>query len=101
MILPSISGAALGSIQALGGELTSRLRAALSIGQATRLVQIETPLPSCTLVVERLTLTEAVHAAEPLWAEVDCLSTSVSLELKAFFTATPKAGPQSVQAVAC
>lgn len=87
MILPSISGAALGSLQsglqALGGELTSRLRSALSIGQATRLVQIETALPSCTLVVERMTLTEAVHAAEPLWAEVDCLSTSAYLELKA------------------
>lgn len=87
MILPSINGAALGTLQnplqALGGELTSRLRSALGIGQATRLVQIETALPASTLVVERLTLTEAVHAAEPLWAEVDCLSTSAFLELKA------------------
>lgn len=73
-------GDALG---ALGGELVSRLKAALSIGQATRLIQIETALPSATLVVERLRLSEAVHANEPLWAEVDCLSTSAYLELKA------------------
>lgn len=83
MILPPISGGALTSLSSLGGELTSRLRAALTIGQHTRLLQIETPLPSATLVVERLKLSEAVHADEPLWAEVDCLSTSAYLELKA------------------
>lgn len=93
MNLPSIGGAAssLGASlpdlasawQALGGDVISRLKAALGIGQATRLLQIETALPSGTLVVERLHLTEAVHASEPLWAEVDCLSTSAYLELKA------------------
>ncbi|WP_290871722.1 type VI secretion system Vgr family protein, partial [Aquabacterium sp.] len=82
--LTSALGASLGD--ALGGAfggLVSRLQAALSIGQATRLIQIETALASATLVVERLSLTEAVHADEPLWAEVDCLSTSAYLELKA------------------
>ncbi|RZI85640.1 MAG: type VI secretion system tip protein VgrG [Rubrivivax sp.] len=83
MNLPSMSGGALSSLPALGSTLTSRLMAALGIGQHTRLIQIETPLASGTLVVERLTMTEAVHAAEPLWAEVDCLSTSAYLELKA------------------
>lgn len=83
MILPPISGGALTSLPALGGELISRLRAALTIGQHTRLVQIETTLPSATLVVERMAITEAVHADEPLWAEVDCLSASAYLELKA------------------
>ncbi|MDI1260551.1 type VI secretion system tip protein TssI/VgrG [Aquabacterium sp.] len=83
MILPPISGGALTSLSALGGELVSRLRAALSIGQQTRLVQIDTALPANTLVVERLRIAEAVHAEEPLWAEVDCLSTSAYLELKA------------------
>jgi type VI secretion system secreted protein VgrG len=83
MILPPISGGALTSLSALGGELVSRLQAALSIGQHTRLVQIDTALPANTLVVERLQITEAVHADEPLWAEVACLSTSAYLELKA------------------
>ena len=83
MILPPISGGALTSLSALGGELVSRLRAVLSIGQQTRLLQIDTVLPSGTLVVERLRITEGVHADEPLWAEVDCLSTSAFLELKA------------------
>ncbi|HYR25564.1 MAG TPA: type VI secretion system Vgr family protein, partial [Aquabacterium sp.] len=71
------------AFHSLGGELISRLHAALTLGQATRLLQIETALPSATLVVERLHLTEAVHATEPLWAEVDCLSTSAHLALKA------------------
>ncbi|MBA4109696.1 MAG: type VI secretion system tip protein VgrG [Leptothrix sp. (in: Bacteria)] len=84
MILPPISGGALtSSLSALGGELVSRLRAALTLGQHTRLVQIDTALPATTLVVERMQITEAVHAHEPLWAEVDCLSTSAYLELKA------------------
>ncbi|RZL04016.1 MAG: type VI secretion system tip protein VgrG [Rubrivivax sp.] len=83
MILPPIGGGALTSPHALGGELISRLRAALTMGQHTRLVQVDTTLPSATLVVERMTITEQVHAVEPLWAEVDCLSTSAYLELKA------------------
>ncbi|MES2089984.1 MAG: type VI secretion system Vgr family protein, partial [Pseudomonadota bacterium] len=82
MTLPPLGGA-LASLQSLGGELASRLRAALSIGQHTRLLQIETALPSATLVVERCRIAESVHASEPLWAEVDCLSTSAFLELKA------------------
>jgi type VI secretion system secreted protein VgrG len=67
----------------LGSEALSRLHAALTIGQSTRLIQIETTLASGTLVVERFTLTEAVHADEPMWAEVDCISTNAHLELKA------------------
>lgn len=77
--LPDLSSA----FGQLGTELVSRLKAALGIGQATRLLQIETALPSATLVVERCHITEAVHADEPLWADIDCLSTSAYLELKA------------------
>ncbi len=40
-------------------------------------------MPSASLVVERCRITEAVHAIEPLWAEVDCVSTHALLELKA------------------
>jgi hypothetical protein len=68
----------------VGAPLLSRLQAALKLGQSTRLLQIETALPSASLVVERCRITEAVHAAEPLWAEVDCVSTDAGLpELKA------------------
>jgi len=72
-----------GDLSSLGAELVSRLKASLSIGQSTRLIQIETALASGTLVVERFTLTEGVHADEPMWAELDCLSTNAHLELKA------------------
>jgi type VI secretion system secreted protein VgrG len=61
----------------------SRLRAALGIGQATRLLQLHTPLPEGSLVLERCRIEEAAHAAEPLWAQLDCLSTNAHLELKA------------------
>ncbi|MFT3858187.1 MAG: phage late control D family protein [Aquabacterium sp.] len=73
----------MSGLSGLGIELVSRLKAALSIGQATRLIQLDTPLPAGTLVVERFTLHEAVHADEPLWAEIDALSTNAHLELKA------------------
>jgi type VI secretion system secreted protein VgrG len=72
-----------GGLFGLGAELASRLKASLSIGQSTRLIQIETPFSSGTLVVERFTLTEGVHADEPMWAELDCISTNAHLELKA------------------
>ncbi|MDE2402462.1 MAG: type VI secretion system tip protein VgrG, partial [Burkholderiales bacterium] len=71
-----------GGLSSLGAELVSRLKASLSIGQSTRLIQIETALPSGILVVERFTLAEGLHADEPMWAEVDCLSTNAHLELK-------------------
>ena len=77
------SAAAQAQVAGLGAQLTSRLQAALKLGQSTRLLQIETALPSASLVVERCRVTEAVHAAEPLWAEVDCVSTHALLELKA------------------
>lgn len=92
MNLPSVGGmvaasraaaSSLSDPSSLLDEGLSRLKAALGIGQATRLLQLETALPSATLVVERCRVTEAVHAAEPLWAEVDTLSTSALLELKA------------------
>ena len=77
------SAAAQAQVAGLGAQLTSRLQAALKLGQSTRLLQIETALPSASLVVERCRVTEAVHATEPLWAEVDCVSTHALLELKA------------------
>ena len=49
----------------LTGDLLARLRTALTLGQDTRLLQLETPLESGTLVVERCRITEAVHANEP------------------------------------
>jgi type VI secretion system secreted protein VgrG len=69
----------------------SRLKALLSIGQQKRLLQIETALPSATLVVERAQWREDVSGLSagvlapltPLVAEVDCLSTSALLSLKA------------------
>ena len=38
-------------IDGLAGDLLARLRAALTLGQATRLLQVETSLASGTLVV--------------------------------------------------
>jgi len=72
-----------GGLSGLDAELLSRLKAALGIGQATRLIQLESAMASGTLVVSRFQLTEAVHADEPLHAEIDCISTSAFLELKA------------------
>ncbi|MBX3618824.1 MAG: type VI secretion system tip protein VgrG [Rhizobacter sp.] len=70
-------------------DTLDRLRALLSIGQHRRLLQLETALPSATLVVERVQWHEHLsgHAIEagplaPLLADVDCLSTSVHLSLK-------------------
>lgn len=67
----------------LGNDLLSRLSAALGIGQSTRLLQLHTPLPEGSLVLERCRIHEGVHAHEPLWAELDCLSTNAHLALKA------------------
>ena len=73
-------------------EAFSRLKAALSIGQQKRLLQLETAFPSATLVVERAQWRENVNGfapqgkppvLAPLIAVVDCLSTSAHLELKA------------------
>ncbi|MBC7954519.1 MAG: type VI secretion system tip protein VgrG [Cytophagales bacterium] len=70
-------------------EAFSRLKAALNISQHKRLLQLETALPSATLVVERAQWRENVSgfdqptALAPLIATVDCLSTSAHLELKA------------------
>jgi len=68
----------------------SRLKATLSISQHKRLMQLETALPSATLVVERAQWNEdtsglgsEAQALSPLLAVVDCLSTSAHLELKA------------------
>ena len=69
----------------------NRLKAALSIGQTNRLLQLETALPSATLVVERAEWHEDTSGLgpdpqaaplAPLVAEVDCLSTSAHLPLK-------------------
>ncbi|MBT9525363.1 MAG: type VI secretion system tip protein VgrG [Rhizobacter sp.] len=71
-------------------EGLSRLKALLSISQQKRLMQLETALPSATLVVERAQWQEDtsglgtdVQPLSPLLATVDCLSTSAHLELKA------------------
>ena len=45
------SAAAEAQVAGLGAQLTSRLQAALKLGQSTRLLQIETALPSASLVV--------------------------------------------------
>ncbi|MCR5885990.1 phage late control D family protein [Rhizobacter sp. J219] len=67
----------------------SRLAAMLPLGQHKRLLQLETALPSATLVVERAQWQENVNDCgstqmlSPLVAEVDALSTSAQLSLKA------------------
>ncbi|MEY2890765.1 MAG: hypothetical protein RJA98_673, partial [Pseudomonadota bacterium] len=72
----------------------TRLQALLNISQHHRLLQLETALPSATLVVERATWSESVSgrgasgsaAGDELGgisAEIDALSTNVQLELKA------------------
>lgn len=73
-------------------DLLNRLLAPLLISQHKRLLQLETALPSCTLVVERAQWIENLSGLSetpselpplsPLIATVDCLSTSASLELK-------------------
>jgi type VI secretion system secreted protein VgrG len=74
---------ASGAMSRPGQDLLSRLSAALGIGQSTRLLQLHTPLPEGSLVLERCRIHEGVHATEPLWAELDCLSTNAHLALKA------------------
>ncbi len=71
-------------------EGLSRLKSLLSISQHKRLMQLETALPSATLVVERAQWQEdtsdlgsGVQPLSSLLATVDCLSTSAHLELKA------------------
>lgn len=85
--LPGLSPHGLQAQAGLGTEGLSRLKSAIAIGQHTRLIQIDTPLPEGTLVVERFRLDEAVQADEPLWAELDCLSTNAHLQLKALMGA--------------
>jgi type VI secretion system secreted protein VgrG len=63
-------------------SLATSLLAAVQLSQATRLLQLDTALPAATLLVERATLTESLHAAEPLRAEIDCVSTEAGLPLK-------------------
>ena len=71
-------------------EGLSRLKALLSISQHKRLMQLETALPSATLVVERAQWQEdtsglgtGAQPLSPLLASVDCLSTNANIELKA------------------
>ena len=59
------------------------LRAALSLTQNTRLLQLETALPSGALVPERCTVREALHAEHPFLTELDCVSTLDALSLGA------------------
>jgi len=73
---------ASGAMSRPGQDLLSRLSAALSIGQSTRLLQLHTPLPEGSLVLERCRIHEACTPPTPLWAELDCLSTNAHLALK-------------------
>lgn len=64
----------------LTSGLASRLDFPALLGQRSRLLQIETALPSTALLVERLHGREAID--EPFRFELDCLGTSAQLELK-------------------
>uniref|UniRef100_UPI0035AFA930 type VI secretion system Vgr family protein n=1 Tax=Aquabacterium sp. TaxID=1872578 RepID=UPI0035AFA930 len=77
--LPSTSPSGL--LDSLPDALTSRLDFTRFFSQATRLIQLDTALPGAALVVERLQGREAIN--EPFRFELDCLSTSAHLELKA------------------
>lgn len=57
------------------------LRAALSLTQNTRLLQLETALPSGALVPERGTVREALHAEHPFLTELDCVSALGAISL--------------------
>jgi len=61
--------------------LLAQLRAALSLTQNTRLLQLDTALPSGTLIPERCTVHEALHAEHPFLAELDCVSTHSGIPL--------------------
>lgn len=63
-------------------SMGSSLLAAVQFSQARRLLQLDTALPAATLLVERATLTESLHASEPLRADVDCVSIDAGLPLK-------------------
>ncbi|TAL15907.1 MAG: type VI secretion system tip protein VgrG [Aquabacterium sp.] len=67
-------------VTAVASGLASRLDFPALLGQDSRLLQIETALPSTALLVERLRGREAVDA--PFHFELDCLATSAHLELK-------------------
>lgn len=64
-----------------GGGLLAQWRAALSLTQDTRLLQLDTALPSGTLIPERCTVHEALHADHPFLTELDCVSTDASIPL--------------------
>ena len=69
--------------------LLAQLRAALSLTQNTRLLQLDTALPSGTLIPERCTVHEALHAEHPFLAELDCVSTHSGIPLSSLMgTAT-------------
>ncbi len=75
----------------LASSALARLSALLEISQHRRLLQLETALPSATLVVERANWREGVSSVDVdpgsalggISAEVDCLSTNASLDLQA------------------
>jgi len=61
--------------------LLAQLRGALSLTQNTRLLQLDTALPTGTLIPERCTVHEALHAEQPFLAELDCVSTHSGIPL--------------------
>lgn len=74
---PSLVSSLAGNSMA---ALTSRLDFARLLDQRHRLMQVQTALPSLSLIPERMVLREAV--GQPFELQLQCLSTSAHLELK-------------------
>jgi type VI secretion system secreted protein VgrG len=74
---PSLVSSLAGNSMA---ALTSRLDFARLLDQRHRLMQVQTALPSLSLIPERMVMREAV--GQPFELQLQCLSTSAHLELK-------------------
>ncbi len=66
---------------AVSAALPSRDTFTKFLSQHARLIEIETPLPSAALVVEKMSWREGI--SELTHMDIDCLSTSANFELKA------------------
>jgi type VI secretion system secreted protein VgrG len=74
----------LSSVLPAGGMgLLAQLRDAMSLTQNTRLLRLDTALPTGALILERCTWQEALHAPLPFHAELDCVSTDTRIPLAA------------------
>jgi type VI secretion system secreted protein VgrG len=85
-VLPALASSLASSASGLLGgalqSLSSRLDFFKLLDQHGRMLQVETALPSLSLVPERVVMREAV--SQPFELEIDALSTSVHFELKRF-----------------